>query len=69
MISLTTVGATNTTTVSQTGGGVSGHQATIDITGSGNTTGITQAGTSGDSIVNLKSVGSTNTFTINTNTY
>jgi hypothetical protein len=69
MISLTTVGASNTTNIAQTGGSVSGHQATVEIIGSGNNTGITQAGTSGDSIVNLKSVGSTNTITINTNTY
>ena len=69
MINVTTVGASNATTILQTGGGANGHQATVDLTGSGNTTGITQTGTSGDSIVNLKSVGSTNTFTINSNTH
>ena len=69
MINVSTVGASNTTNISQTGGSVNGHQATVDITGSSNATGITQSGTSADSIVNLKSVGSTNTFTINSNTH
>jgi hypothetical protein len=68
MINIATVGASNTTSVSQTGGGINGHSATVDITGSSNNTTIAQAGTSADSIVNLKSVGSTNTFNINTNT-
>jgi hypothetical protein len=68
MINIATVGASNATTVTQTGGGVNGHQATVDINGSSNTTTIVQAGTSADSVVNLKSVGNTNTFNINTNT-
>jgi hypothetical protein len=63
------VGASNTTTITQTGGGTNGHQATVDITGSSNATNITQSGLSGDNITNLKSVGNTNTFTINQNTY
>ena len=69
MINVTTVGASNTTTIAQNGGGVNGHQATVDITGSSNITNITQSGTSGDNITNLKSVGSTNTFTIIQNTH
>jgi hypothetical protein len=68
MINISTVGASNTTTVTQSGGGINGHSATVDISGSSNNTTIVQAGTSADSIVNLKSVGSTNTFNINTNT-
>ena len=69
MISVTTVGASNATTISQTGGGAVGHQATVDITGSSNTTNITQGGTSGDNIANIKSVGSTNAITIIQNTH
>lgn len=68
IVNITSTGATNHFTVSQTGGSNNGHSATIDNVGSSNTYSITQAGTSGDSIVNLKSVGSTNTFTINSNT-
>ena len=68
-IGITSVGASNSFTIAQTGGGTNGHSATLDFNGSGNTVGITQQGTSADSIVNLKSVGSTNTFTINTNTH
>lgn len=67
-VNVTSVGATNHFTISQSGGNTNGHSTTIDNTGSSNTYSITQAGTSGDSIVNLKSVGSTNTFTINSNT-
>ena len=65
---ITSVGATNTYTVSQSGGGTAGHTTVIDVTGSGNTASVTQAGTSGDSVANLKSVGSGNTFTVNSNT-
>lgn len=68
MISVTTVGGSNATTISQTDGGATGHQATVDITGSSNTTNIIQAGISGDNIANIKSVGSTNAITINQNT-
>jgi hypothetical protein len=68
-IGITSVGASNSFNVLQTGGGTNGHSATLDFNGSSNTVGITQQGTSADSIVNLKSVGSTNTFTINTNTH
>ena len=64
-ISLTSVGASNTYTVTQTGGSTVGHNATLDVNGSSNTFGITQTGTSGDNIANIKSVGNTNTFTVN----
>lgn len=67
-VNVTSIGATNHFTISQTGGSTNGHSTTIENTGSSNTYSITQAGTSADSIVNLKSVGSTNTFTINSNT-
>jgi hypothetical protein len=68
-IGILSVGASNTFNVSQTGGGTNGHSAALDFNGSGNTVGITQQGTGADSIVNLKSVGNTNTFTINSNTH
>jgi len=68
-IGITSVGGSNSFTIAQTGGGTNGHSATLDFNGSSNTVGITQQGTGADSIVNLKSVGSTNTFTINTNTH
>ena len=67
-VDITTVGATNTTTITQSGGATNGHYTKLDYNGSGNTTSITQSGTSADSIVNIKSVGSSNTFTINSNT-
>jgi hypothetical protein len=57
-MTVTGIGASNTFTLSQSGGSMNGHQATIHATGSSNTFSITQAGTSGDSVVNLKSVGS-----------
>ena len=67
-LDLTSVGASNNFTVSQAGGATNGHVATLDFNGSSNNVSVTQQGTSADSIVNLKSVGSGNTFTINTNT-
>jgi hypothetical protein len=67
-VELTSVGATNHFTINQSGGSTNGHSTAIENTGSSNTYSITQAGTSADSIVNLKSVGSSNTFTINSNT-
>lgn len=68
-VTLASVGASNTYTISQTGGSTAGHSATLDFNGSSNTTSITQSGMSGDSVVNLKSQGNTNTFTINSNTH
>jgi len=67
-VDITTVGASNTTGITQSGGASNGHSVKLDYNGSGNTTSITQSGTSADSIVNIKSVGSTNTFTVNSNT-
>ena len=67
-VDITTVGASNTTGITQSGGASNGHSVKLDYTGSGNTTSITQSGTSADSIVNIKSVGSSNTFTVNSNT-
>lgn len=67
-VDITTVGASNVTDITQSGGSTNGHSVKLDYTGSGNTTSITQSGTSADSIVNIKSVGSSNTFTVNSNT-
>jgi hypothetical protein len=64
-VDLTVLGATNTTTITQSGGGVLGHNATLNIDGSNNTTTITQSG-SIDTAVNLVAVGSGNTFNITT---
>ena len=71
-VSITGVGASNSVTVSQTGGvaGVTnGDSATVSLNGSSNTVGITQQGTAGNSVVNVQSVGSSNTFSINTNAH
>jgi len=62
-VNITTVGATNVTNITQSGGGANGHSTTMNLTGSGNTTTISQTGTI-DTTVNLKSVGSTNTFSL-----
>jgi hypothetical protein len=64
-VDLTVLGATNTTSITQSGGGVLGHNATLNIDGSGNNTTITQSGTI-DTTVNLVAVGSNNTFNITT---
>jgi hypothetical protein len=62
-INITTVGASNITAITQTGGGANGHSTTMNYTGSSNTTAISQTGTI-DTTVNLKSTGSGNTFTV-----
>jgi hypothetical protein len=64
-VDVTTVGASNITSITQSGGGASGHYAKLDITGSSNNTTISQSGTI-DTTVNIKSVGSGNTFNITT---
>jgi len=65
-VDITTAGGTNTTSVTQTGtAGTLGHYTKVDISGAGNNTTIQQGG-SIDTTVNLKSVGSGNTFNINT---
>lgn len=62
-VNLTSVGATNITSITQSGGGTNGHNATISLTGSSNNTTILQQGTI-DTTVNIVSVGSGNTFNI-----
>lgn len=62
-VSLTSVGASNVTSITQSGGGVNGHNATLNITGSGNNTTINQSGTI-DTTVNLAVSGSGNTYNI-----
>jgi hypothetical protein len=64
-VDITSIGSTNITSITQSGGGSLGHYAKLDITGSGNTTTINQSGTI-DTTVNLRSVGSGNTFNITT---
>jgi hypothetical protein len=60
-VSLTTLGATNTTTINQTGD----NQAVINITGSGNNTALTQSNLSGgNNIFNYAGVGSGNNVTV-----
>ena len=64
-VNLTTVGSLNVTSITQSGGGVSGHNATINLTGSSNNTTVLQQGTI-DTTVNIVGVGSGNTFNITT---
>ena len=45
------------------GGGVNGHYAKVDLTGSSNSVSITQSGTI-DMATSIKSVGNSNSFTI-----
>ena len=63
---ITSVGATNSYTVNQSGG-ASGHTTALDFNGSSNTVNVTQQGTAADNIANIKSAGSSNSFTINQN--
>lgn len=61
---VSTGGNSNNLTISQDGpAGLNGFSAKIDVTGGGNTIGVTQTGTV-DSTVNVKSVGSNNNITI-----
>ena len=63
---ITTVGASNGITLTQSGtAGTNGHAFTLDLTGSSNTFNVTQSGTI-DTTVNLKGVGSGNTWNITT---
>jgi hypothetical protein len=64
-VDLTVLGAANITNITQSGGGILGHNATVNIDGSSNNTTITQTG-SIDTAVNLVAVGSGNTFNITT---
>ena len=62
-VDIVTVGASNTIGISQSGGGVNGHYAKVDLTGSSNSVSILQSGTI-DMTTNIKSVGNSNSFTI-----
>lgn len=64
-VNITTVGATNITSITQSGGGVTGHTAILNYTGSGNNTTINQSSNI-DTTVNILSSGSGNTFNITT---
>ena len=61
---LTTVGASNVTGITQSGGFTNGQSATVNINGSGNTTAITQSGISTDNVANYLGAGSGNTVGI-----
>jgi len=60
-VNVAIVGGSNTVSITQDGGGANGHNAGIDLTGSGNSVTTVQQGTI-DTTINLKSVGSNNTF-------
>jgi hypothetical protein len=62
-VDIVTVGASNIIGITQSGGGVNGHYAKVDLNGSSNQVSINQSGTI-DMTTNIKSVGSTNSFTI-----
>jgi len=65
-VDITTVGASNTITLTQTGtAGTNGHAFTANVTGSSNSITTTQSGTI-DTTVNLLSNGSGNTWNITT---
>ena len=65
-INLTTVGASNTINLTQTGvAGTNGHSLTYSLTGSNNSFTATQSGTI-DTTVNVQSAGSGNTWNITT---
>jgi hypothetical protein len=63
-VSITSVGATNNTTVNQSAGGATGAQVIIDITGSGNLTTVNQSGMY-DHYANIKLNSGSNDNTIN----
>lgn len=65
-INLTTVGASNTINLTQTGvAGTNGHALTYSLTGSNNSFTATQSGTI-DTTINVQSAGSGNTWNITT---
>jgi hypothetical protein len=67
-VTLNVMGATNTIAIAQDGtGGTTGHQAIMDINGTGNTVNLSQAGSAYANMFNLK-VGSANSAA-NSNTY
>jgi hypothetical protein len=69
-VTLNVMGATNTIAIAQDGaGGTTGHQAIMDINGTGNTVNLSQTGSSAANMFNLKvgsagSAASTNTYNI-----
>jgi len=65
-VNLTTVGASNGITLTQTGtAGTNGHEFTLGLTGSSNTMAVTQSGTI-DTTINVLSAGSGNIWNITT---
>ena len=67
-VTLNVMGATNTIAIAQDGtGGTTGHQAIMDINGTGNTVNLSQAGSTYANMFNLK-VGSAGS-SANSNTY
>jgi hypothetical protein len=62
-VDIVTKGTTNITTITQSGGGVNGQYAKLDIDGNGNTTTVTQSGVN-DNIADIKIIGNANTNTI-----
>jgi hypothetical protein len=62
-VDILTKGTTNNTTMTQSGGGVNGQYAKLDIDGNGNTTTVTQSGVN-DNIADIKIIGNANTNTI-----
>jgi hypothetical protein len=60
-------GNLNIASVTQEGGGVLGHYTKIEISGNSNTLAVEQKGLSNDTIVDLKTTGSSNNFNIKTN--
>lgn len=69
-VNVTVVGASNTIGITQADvGGSTGHQAVVDITGTGNTLALNQSGTASANVFNLKvgasgSAANTNHYTI-----
>jgi hypothetical protein len=66
---ITVVGASNTISITQDGaGGAAGHQAVMDINGTGNSVTLSQSGTGNNNVFNLKvsggSVGAGNTYNV-----
>ena len=62
-VDIDTIGVTNVTAITQSGGGVSGQYAKLDINGSGNTTTVSQSGVN-DNISDIKIIGSGNANTV-----
>lgn len=60
-------GNQNTVTVTQSGGGAFGHWTNLYVSGNLNTHTIAQSGTAADSVVDIKTTGSSNNFNINVN--